>query len=689
LQHFAYNEANQQLAPIDPKFGESRRGTKGLMTVNQTTSSPDQKTTSTVADFDQLFEDLTTLSEQAKDRESFYENLLNRAAKFSNSPSAVFWLQAPGKKLLEMTAVGVLPTARTYSGADPRFSGVRQTAQSVYLEADGRDHPPAIVSPVTVLNESIGLLAFYRLPDESSEVARAYLPLMDAISEIASEFEKNQKLLERKRDGDKYKAIATLSLNAHRHLDCRKTAVHLVNDSRAYVGCDRVGLFVGSAGHSRLVACSGVTDASSRSSYAKLLRPVVKRLMKTRETIVFREDPNNQSRQFQRYLDSFPADQQPKSIVLVPLSSVNAVRPLARQAIPIGAMIFESFEHKEIAELCQSIAEMTDHASSAMDNALRFERIPLRWFWNALHWFASQFGAPYRIRTAIWSLLIVALVYFLVAFQTEFKVEVQGELRPVQERNVFAPADGVISEILVQHGDRVREDQVIITLRSPDLELELKQLDGEIETARQKLEGLLTIMKTADSNDPDNARVQTRLAADVIDIQSTISGLVSRKDVVIREIEELVVKSPIAGDVVTWQVTERLDGRPVHRGESLLKVAEVDGDWEVVMDIPDKKFGYITDAQKSIGRSDLVVSLGLVSNPDKKISTHLDSISIESMVRDSGEASVRMTAPLPTVELSEFKPGTSVVGRIHCGRHSVAYVWTAELMNTVKRKFFW
>ena len=123
-----------------------------------------------------------------------------------------------------------------------------------------------IAAPIMLLEERIGILAFYRSADESIEIAQAYLPFMDAISEIASEFERNQKLLDRVRDGEKYEAISRLSLNAHRSLDSKQSAFHLVNDTREYVGCDRVGMFVGSAGHARLLACSGVANPNNRSS---------------------------------------------------------------------------------------------------------------------------------------------------------------------------------------------------------------------------------------------------------------------------------------------------------------------------------------------------------------------------------------------------------------------------------------
>ena len=49
------------------------------------------------------------------------------------------------------------------------------------------------------------------------------------------------------------------------------------------------------------------------------------------------------------------------------------------------------------------------------------------------------------------------MLFFL---KTDFQVRIKGELRPKIERTVFAPADGFVENVLVNHGDAVVEDQV-------------------------------------------------------------------------------------------------------------------------------------------------------------------------------------------------------------------------------------
>ena len=85
---------------------------------------------------------------------------------------------------------------------------------------------------------------------------------------------------------------------------------------------------------------------------------------------------------------------------------------------------------------------------------------------------------------------MAATVATLLLVQVDFTVEGRGELVPAVRRDVFAPVDGVISEILVAHGDAVREGQELLILRRPQLDLERTRVLGELQTARKRLSSL-------------------------------------------------------------------------------------------------------------------------------------------------------------------------------------------------------
>ena len=59
------------------------------------------------------------------------------------------------------------------------------------------------------------------------------------------------------------------------------------------------------------------------------------------------------------------------------------------------------------------------------------------------------------------------------------------------------------------------------------------------------------------------------------------------------ERDQLIVTSPIAGRVLTWDVGHQLLARPVERGEALVTVADLSADWQLELDVPDDRIGYV------------------------------------------------------------------------------------------------
>ena len=62
---------------------------------------------------------------------------------------------------------------------------------------------------------------------------------------------------------------------------------------------------------------------------------------------------------------------------------------------------------------------------------------------------------------------------------------------------------------------------------------------------------------------------------------------------------DLEVYSPIDGQIVTWDLKNRLEGRPVQRGPALLRVANPEGDWELDLHMPEDRMGHIARARNA------------------------------------------------------------------------------------------
>ena len=57
--------------------------------------------------------------------------------------------------------------------------------------------------------------------------------------------------------------------------------------------------------------------------------------------------------------------------------------------------------------------------------------------------------------------------------------------------------------------------------------------------------------------------------------------------------------SPITGDVITWQVAEKLQLRPVEKGQLLMTVADPTKEWELEIHMPEDRMGAVAKAVQS------------------------------------------------------------------------------------------
>ena len=69
----------------------------------------------------------------------------------------------------------------------------------------------------------------------------------------------------------------------------------------------------------------------------------------------------------------------------------------------------------------------------------------------------------------------------------DFTIEAHGTLQPKISKNVYAPMDGVVEEVRVEHGQDVLLGTKLLNLRDPKLELEVSQISGELATSSVKL----------------------------------------------------------------------------------------------------------------------------------------------------------------------------------------------------------
>lgn len=334
-------------------------------------------------------------------------------------------------------------------------------------------------------------------------------------------------------------------------------------------------------------------------------------------------------------------------------------------------------DQRRVAALCR-------HAALALRNAQRHESLPL---FRLLHWVAGAacFARARTLPAAVWILIAAAAAAAALRWiPAEFAVEARGELQPKLRRNVFAPHDGVVHRVHVAHADRVAAGDVLVELRQSELELEFARLLGEMQTTRKQLDSVQAGRLQAERSRDAAREDYEQLTAKEEELKRLLESLAAQHAILVAQRDRLKVVSPIAGQVLTWDVAQSLDARPVQRGQALMKVVDPDGPWILELRVPDARIGYVLEAQRRLPRR-LGVSFFLAARPGTTYEGGVEEVTMATELDEQGQPYVLVTAEIDGRGIAQRRPGATVLARIHCGRRSLGYVWFHDLMEFLWR----
>jgi multidrug efflux pump subunit AcrA (membrane-fusion protein) len=280
----------------------------------------------------------------------------------------------------------------------------------------------------------------------------------------------------------------------------------------------------------------------------------------------------------------------------------------------------------------------------------------------------------------------VLLLAVLLLIRIELTIEARGELQPLTRRNIFAPCDGDVRELHVTHDQAVEAGQLLAELRSAKLDLEFRRVQGEMDAARERLRAIESARVLGQRGD-DDPRRSGQLSATQEELKHLLASYQQQLDILLGQREALQLRSPIEGRVLTWDIEQRLRSRPVRRGESLLRVADVQGPWILELEVPDHEIGQVLDARRN-RQAPLRVSYILETRPDITFYGELREIAGVSQSLDEEPAAVIVRVDLERRNLPDPRPGASVVARLHCGRRPVGYVWFRQFIEFVQSRLF-
>lgn len=624
---------------------------------------------------DGLLEHVETLARTPISATEYYGQVLGELADLLEAHSVAVWSVRDDSASLLFDTQGNLDRDRVVAFVEP--VGKLEPDRTVIV-------PPGIggrwpngtefarcIACVSVA-PSLRLALDVRL-SESAQRGENIADIVSAVAAIIVEFHRGRQLermfsLSAERD-----RVADLCQLLHATLDRRRIALDLANDGATALRIDRVSVLLADASGWRLESATAVQDLNRRANASRAIEQLVSDLRSQGMSLPWTsaEETNDAAR---AYLEE---------------SSATRVRvePLGPKVgsweDACGAVVFECFGTEQLNPDFDGIAEVCRHASTALGNAAAFESHGLSGRW--LRWKAVARSRPAR---SLASLIGVAAAVLLI-IPARFELEAHGQVHPARRRQIFAPADGIITQVSVGNAAQVAEGELLAVMRNPELDLEEQRIRGEIATTNARLAAVRAARVDHDRRSTNSSNAG-QLAAEEEELKQTSASLGRQLEIVNRRVAELTLRSPLAGQVVRWDMIRSLDSRPVRQGQLLMQVVDAAGPWQIELRIPDRHVRHVLAAQAEVHDKPGGVPVRFLfrMSPRTTYSAKLAEIHLATDLDQEGELSTLATVTLDPKEIPELRPGSSVIAKIDCGRRSLGYVWLRELLEFLQTRVF-
>jgi hypothetical protein len=461
----------------------------------------------------------------------------------------------------------------------------------------------------------------------------------------------------------------------------------LVNGVRSTLDADRVTLIRKSnalrgiaRSHFTVLAISNATTVNKNS-------PIVHELLNAAKSIETSENGNDA-------LAILAKQHQMAATIAVPIAKL-VQESEATSVLTSSQTTKSSIQDTMIVQWAQSdryhraasvIADVVPRLSDAWNDNQRVVSVPAK----VRAFFLRAPSLTKRSQQVLWlSLIIAGLVFFFSS--AELNIRGTGTLQPTTQRFLFAPADGYIEEIFVKDGEQVSTNQLIATINSPTLQLEINRIDAEIELVDEMKSGFELTINQLQSSDEKSVLLANQLAGEIKELEMKRESLVTQRNLIQSERQRLKLLSPTQGTIIAWDIESQLENRPVKQGDTLFRIADVGPEsqhWRIEVPVADWESGYVSKSldlatEKS---QPMKVQFALPSEPRK---TWEGSVTGSGTSLYSHQGSqhldfyVQLDKPIPNPRI-----GTSAIVSFPCGNCPRWFVWTRAMLDAIHRRFW-
>jgi multidrug efflux pump subunit AcrA (membrane-fusion protein) len=681
------------------------------MSVNQ------QTVEETKAQIRGLVNEISALTRSSVTAEEFYPEFLQRIVTALAAAGGAVWLLDEDRQMKLQYQINAEPTVLAADGEDTErhrrlIRRIAVSGQSLLVppysgttDGDAEGNPTRwllVLAPLKHDGNNDGLVEVFQRPDTAPETQKGYIKFLQQMCDLAADWLRSQKLRQYSDRQVLWQQADSFARAAHESLDLKETTYIVANEGRRLVGCDRVSVAIKRGNHCRVQAISGQDSIENRSNIVSALNRLATRVVAAGEPLWHDGTTEDLPPQIEEALEEYVDLSYGRNIAVLPLrqpqrdgkqqqgAAGEVDRDNAHRGDVIGALIVEQIESDIPADVFRARVDLLyEHGTRAIANSLSHSNLFMMPVWRALGNVTSLFKGRTLPKTIAALGATAATALGLTFIPMELQLEAEGTLEPDVRREVFAPIDGEVIEVLADHGATVKAGQPLVRLRNRQVEIEIAELLGEIQTTTAEFNRVRAILTVSKSLEPNERK---QLQGEESEFKVRLDGLRQKLVLQQQRAAQLTINAPIDGMVVSWDVEKTLRSRPVMTGQILMEVADLSQPLHLEVQMPDKRMGLLDKRLRETEGPTLPVRYILATHPDDPMTAVLprEQVQLRAQVDPEHGSTVKMRALPDQAELDQRlpRPGAKVIADIQCGKRAAGFVLFHEVYEWLCKFLF-
>ncbi len=656
----------------------------------------------------QTVRQLSELASTEADFDAFTNTVLQQVVNITGAFGAALWQINPNQGPVITHKAGESPSplaSKVVSADNERHSQavvkVVQTGEplsltsDVFVEKPEEAKPPFLLLMAPVKNrakEVHGAMELLQRGNVSQQAHEGYLRFLAQVSQLFQRWHEQQDLAKLSQHADSWSQRLDFISETHSSIDFKETAYSIANEARRLLKCDRVSVAKWNGSRCKIRAISSQDKFDNRANVVKKLGKIATASVSADAPFWILGDTEGIAPEVARKINDYLDEAHSRTLAVLPLFAkppekrdLEMSSRRKRKPKKLGALIIEYFD-QDVTEA--SIEEDTKlivtQSQLALENSRKHGEIFLLPIWKRLGWLQKVLFQDHFAKTMTGLLALTLLMLAMLFWPMDLRMKVDGVMQPKTRRTIFAQTDGIVEAVAVGNGQVVKEGDLLLELRNPELDLQIKDIEGRLMTLGQQIQSAsYNISRGFD--DP----AEMREATSTLDLyRKRRLNLLEQQELINVKKDALKVYSPIDGTVVTWDAKRRLLGLPVTANQAVLAVDDLEGGWQLELKVPQNKIGYINRANVAADGEPLDVEYTLETNPNLRLDAKLHEVASRAEASEQGIPEFRAVAKAGTEEVDELRPGAGVTARVSCGEVKLWYWCFYQVYDYARTKIF-